>query len=185
MKYFGRTVLPIKSMDQRGTVIYIGTFSKVLFPGLRIGWIAASRECIRTMNAIKNISEISTNSLNQAALALFCEYGYYDHHLKRLHRIYRRRMQCAMKACRDFFPANGVSYTKPPGGYTFWVSVDTGAGPEQELIERIKAQGVSVAAGRLFQVNSDGAAGFRLSIAQRSEREIEEGIRRIGQVLQS
>ena len=100
MKYFGKVPLSIKSMDTQQIVIYLGTFSKVLFPGIRVGWIAADRECIRRLIAIKKYSDLASNLLVQAALHEFCGTGYYELHLKRIHRIYRKRLQTTLKALR-------------------------------------------------------------------------------------
>jgi len=101
MKYFGKTTLPIKSMDKHQIVIYCGTFSKVLFPGVRIGWIAAERECIERLVAIRCFSDLAPNMILQAAMDEFCRNGYYDRHINRMHRTYRRRMQAAVRALRE------------------------------------------------------------------------------------
>jgi DNA-binding transcriptional MocR family regulator len=96
MKYFGKTVLPIKSMDKNNTVIYCSTFSKVLFPGIRVGWIAADRDFLMRIASLRYISEISPSMILQAGLHNFCSKGYYDQHLARLHRTYRKRMKTAL-----------------------------------------------------------------------------------------
>lgn len=101
MKYFGKTTLAIKSMDKHQIVIYCGTFSKVLFPGVRIGWIAAERECIERLVAIRCFSDLAPNMILQAAMDEFCRNGYYDRHINRMHRTYRRRMQAAVRALRE------------------------------------------------------------------------------------
>jgi len=72
MKYFGKAVLPVKSMDTRGLVIYLGTFSKVVFPGLRVGWIAAERDCIQRLLALSRFTQLSGNQLTQAPSRRLC-----------------------------------------------------------------------------------------------------------------
>ncbi|MBN2519139.1 MAG: PLP-dependent aminotransferase family protein [Bacteroidales bacterium] len=185
MKYFGKNILPIKSMDWNDIVLYIGTFSKVLFPGLRLGWIAASKECIERLCALKRIGDLPGNTLNQAALYLFYRSGYYNMHIKRLHRIYRKRMNTALKAAREYFPSEKFKYTKPNGGYTFWVESLNKKINEDELINHIENYGVKVTPGRIFFPAGNNNSSFRISIAHLDEKQIEEGIIRIGKALKS
>ena len=179
MKYFGKTVLPIKSMDHHGVVIYLGTFSKILFPGLRIGWIAADRRCIDRLAAIQRALILSGNLLDQAALHRFCRMGHYDLHINRMHRIYRRRMQTALKALRAAFADGRLHWTEPTGGYTIWVRLQDVAAAEDEIVQRLLEHGVMVLPGSFhFHGTTDGAC-FRLSIAHLDEAAITEGIRRL------
>jgi len=185
MKYFGKVVLPIKSMDRQGLDIYLGTFSKVLFPGLRIGWIIASEDMIRQFTALKRISDLSGNDLNQAALELFCRSGQYDLHIKRTHRVYRKRMQTAMRAIRDHIPTDKATCTKPLGGYTIWMTFNVSAKSETHLIHHLGNNGVAVTPGSYFFPKKDPLLHARLSIAHLDESEILEGIKRIGSALET
>ncbi len=122
MKYFGRVPLPIKSMDNKGMVIYLGTFSKVFAPGLRIGWIAAERDLIVRLAAVKEFSDLSSNSLIQSALFEFCQQGFYDRHIKRMHWEYKKRMQVLITNLRKNFTAfRKASWNEPSGGYLTWI----------------------------------------------------------------
>lgn len=181
MKYFGKVVLPIKSMDNQGIVIYIGTFSKVLFPGIRVGWIAADKECIQRLTAIKRFSDISTNHVVQVALDQFLQMGYYDLNLRRLHRIFRRRMQVAMRAMEEHIPED-VSWTSPSGGYTIWVRLNHRV-EESLLREFLMNYGVLVSPGSYYFYQGSKGEYFRISIAALNEEMIEEGIGRLGLAL--
>jgi DNA-binding transcriptional MocR family regulator len=183
MKYFAKAVLPIKSMDTRGIVLYLGSFSKILFPGLRIGWIAASETCILQLIAMVHAQHIAGNSLSQAALYRFCESGAYDLHLKRMHRIYRKRMQTALKAMREYFRHECVPYTKPAGGYTVWVHVKKKNISSQRLVEHIDTHGVAVSPGSIFFPEPPDTPCFRISIAHQDVERIEQGIKKIGRAL--
>ncbi|MFH1176796.1 MAG: PLP-dependent aminotransferase family protein [Acidobacteriota bacterium] len=187
MKYFGKAVLPIKSMDEGGIVIYLGTFSKVVFPGLRVGWIAADRECIKRLLALSRFSNLSGSMLGQAALAHFCEDGHYEQYLRRVHGAYRRRMQAMLHGLRQYLPERGVEWTQPAGGYTLWVKVaPTSASiTEKELLERLRQAGVLATPGRLFFPAEPDGLGFRLSISNLREPQIHEGCRRLGRALAS
>jgi GntR family transcriptional regulator/MocR family aminotransferase len=182
MKFFGKAILPIKSMDSKQVVIYLGTFSKVLFPGLRVGWIAADKACISHLAAIRQIVDHSGNQLSQAAIYKYCISGYYDLHLKRLHREYRKRMQAALKAVREFIPEI-IRCTKPSGGYLLWMKMPDDRIEESVLLEKLSGAGVSVSPGQLFFSEKQTIPAFRLSIAHLDETEIRLGMERIGRVL--
>lgn len=185
MKYFGKAVLPIKSMDKNRVVIYLGTFSKVLFPGVRVGWIVAPGTLIDKMGSIKYVSELSGSPLVQAAVYRFCSQGFYELHKKRLHRVYRKRMQATLQACREFLPSNLIQWSKPDGGYLLWFSVRNNQLTEMEFMDQLLNAGVNVTPGSQFFPEPTNEVHFRLSIAHRNDEEIREGIRRIGQMLKS
>ena len=179
MKYFDKAILPIKSMDEHQIVFYLGTFSKILFPGLRLGWIIAPKECIQQLNKLKRIQELSGNLLSQAATFEFCNSGFYETHKKRIHKTYKRRMQNALSALKTYMPSN-VSFTKPLGGYTLWVEVFNTNLSEKEIIAKIKNAGVLVSPGSQFYKNKKQ---FRISIAHTNEDQILKGIQIIASVL--
>jgi len=182
MKYFGPAVLPIKSMDVGGIVLYVGTFSKVVFPGLRIGWIAAPREAIVRLAAIQRASCLAGNTLAQAAAARFCAGGQFELYLRRVHRVYRRRMEAMLRGLAEELPP-GVTWTRPAGGYTLWLRLPGRVADEERLCARIAREGVKVAAGRGFFARRPEAAHARLSIACVDEARIREGCRRLGRAL--
>jgi GntR family transcriptional regulator/MocR family aminotransferase len=142
MKYFTRAVLPIKSMDSSNLVLYLGTFSKVLFPGLRIGWIVANKSCIKYLNGLKNISDFAVSTLNQAALERFCRKGLFDKHLKRLHTEYKNRMQTFYKAAGQYLKSDELHITRPIGGYTIWLAVKNPVWREDKIAEDLEKAGV-------------------------------------------
>jgi GntR family transcriptional regulator/MocR family aminotransferase len=184
MKYFGMDVLPIKSMDARGIVLYLGTFSKVVFPGLRVGWVAAPREAIERLYAIQRLSSLAGNTLAQATAAHFCGSGGYEAYLRRAHKAYRKRMGAMIQGLRDHMPA-GVEWTEPAGGYTLWLTVRGRAARagEAALGERFRRDGVRVVPGSPFYARPPAEPHFRLSIACVTEDEIAEGCRRLGRSL--
>ncbi len=185
LKYFGKAVLPIKSMDTHGIVIYAGTISKIVFSGLRIGWIAAPRACVDRLAAIHRASCLSGNLLAQAAVERFCSSGGYEAYLRRTRALYRKRMQTMLRSLKQFVP-RGVEWTEPAGGYTLWVRVNAGRGTDEKLYERLLQTGVKVASGAAFFPTAPrGRPQFRLSIACVTDEEIVEGCRRLGRALQN
>jgi DNA-binding transcriptional MocR family regulator len=183
MKYTGKGVLPVKSMDSRGIVLYVGTFSKVVFPGLRVGWIAAPAPAVAALRGILQVSSYSGNSLAQATAARFCAGGSFEAYLRRIHRVYRRRMRALMDALDEYMP-DCVSWTRPRGGYTAWLTLPAGF-REDELAGRVAAAGIRVSFGRQNFARSPAHAHIRLSIACVDEAEIRRGCRRLGAVLAS
>lgn len=183
MKYYGKVPLPIKSIDDKNVVIYLGTFSKALFPGLRIGWITADKECIERITAIKRFSDLSTGNLAQMVLYEFLKRGYYDLQIRRLHRIFRRRMQIALKTMEECLPRT-VSWTRPSGGYTIWVKIHKKL-TEIELHEFMSEYSVIVSPGSYYFPRKRSSGYFRISIAKSNEQEIEKGIARLGKALHS
>ena len=182
IKYFGKVMHPIKSMDDEDIVIYIGTVSKVLFPGIRIGWIAAHEKCIQRLTAIKRFTDISTNHVTQRALDQFFRMGYYDNHLRRLRRVFRKRMKVAVQAMKEHLPID-VSWTRPIGGYSIWIRLNCHV-DEAKLKEIMLKHGVLVSHGSYYFYKKDRCEFFRVSIAKLNEEEIEQGITRLGLAVQ-
>ena len=183
LKYFGKAVLPIKAMDRGGLVIYLGTLSKVVFPGLRIGWIAAPHGAVERLLAIHRASALSGNILAQAVVEDFYRSGAYERYLRRIHRVYRRRMQALLAGLGEHLPARSVEWTRPAGGYTAWLRVAGPAGREAALVEAARRAGVQVAAGSLFFPEEPDGVCLRVSVSGTDEGRIGEGCRRLGRAL--
>jgi DNA-binding transcriptional MocR family regulator len=177
----GRGIQPIKASDRAGHVIYLGTFSKGLFPGLRIGWIVANRSLIETLGAAKFTTDYHTSLLLQAALAEFLSRGHYDRHLKRLQRILASRLQVAMSAMKKHFP-RGVHWTSPDGGYSVWITVPAGVSARR-IAEEAQREGVLITAGDYFFNSSDDCSSFRMSVSTADENQIRDGIELLGKVI--
>jgi DNA-binding transcriptional MocR family regulator len=184
LKYFGKAILPIKALDGSGAVLYLGTLSKVVFPGLRIGWIAAHREAIQRLLAVLRFSCLSGNIPAQAAVARLLERGEYEHYLRRVHTAYRRRMETLLQAMKAHLPQDRVEWTTPAGGYTLWVRW-TGRRPvdEETLVARLLDGGVRVSPGRFYFPGPVTETAFRVSISNLDEAAIGEGIVRMARVL--
>ncbi len=185
MKYFGRAVLPIKSMDRDGVVIYVGSFSKVLFPGIRVGWVAADEGCIRRLAAIRKATQLTGNPVIQAGLAEFCTSGEYDVHISRMHRAYRKRMQTALRQLRSELSDTAVRWTQPAGGYTVWLQLPDGNLTESDWLDRFREHGVRLAPGSGHFPEMPDGVYVRLSISERDETEIRTGIERLGMAVRS
>lgn len=179
MKYFGKVPLPLKSIDKSNIVIYLGTFSKILFPGIRIGWICANRELIKRLLAIKRFSDITSNLIAQAALTDFCRSGYYDKHVKKMHRVFKRRMRLILELLAKHFNSKKVSFTFPQGGYLLWLTFKKPKNTEREIFDIFKKAGVLLSPGRFYFASENKNIYFRISISATNEEEIFKGIKRM------
>ncbi|MBI3941183.1 MAG: PLP-dependent aminotransferase family protein [Acidobacteria bacterium] len=177
----GKNVRPIKAADRAGRVIYLGTFSKGLFPGLRIGWIVAHRTLIETLGAAKFSTDYHTSLLLQAALTEFISQGHYDRHLKRLQKVLARRLQLTLRSMKEYFP-RGARWTLPAGGYSVWVTLPPGVSGRQLALDA-RHQGVLIAPGEHFFQSSEDSGSFRLSVSTVSETQIRQGIQLLGKAI--
>jgi len=181
--YFGRVVSPIKSMDQRGQVFYLGSFSKVFVPGLRIGWVAAQVDAIRQLARLKQAEDISCSPFVQAALTRFCASGAYELHLRRMNRVFSGRLKRALAALERHVPRAQVRFVPPTGGYLLWLQLEGLALTEEQFLASLHRHRVSVAPGSWFFVNPPRQPAIRLSISSLDGDELEAGIARIGKAL--
>lgn len=184
MKYFGRSPLPLKSMDRNGIVIYVGTLSKVVFPGLRVGWIAAERECVRRLLALNRFTSLSGNVLSHAAVNEFLHGGHYDAHVRRVHATFRRRMTVMQQSLEKHATGLGLEWTTPNGGCTLWVRMPQVSGAkEQRLLDLAAAERVAITPGSLFFADPPEQLSFRLSISRVKTHEIEAGTRALARAV--
>lgn len=170
------TILPIKSMDRNGIVLYVGTFSKVLFPGIRTGWINGNGKIVKKLAALQYMTSVSGNHIMQAAVERFCRLGYYDLHLKRIHRFYSERMETALTLLRKDFPREAGEFTAPSGGFYLWFRMSERFQDEMVLIDRLKDRGILITGGSAFTVREKGVC-LRMSLARGRDSRLEEGLK--------
>ncbi len=179
MKYFGKVPLPIKSMDKNKIVIYISSVSKVFFPSIRLGWIAADKECIERLVSLKIFSDISSNLPVQAALAEFGSNGFYDMHIKKIHRIFRKRMVLALKTMKNHIKFKNVSWIEPSGGFIIWITMKNANMSDSEIFKIFLDKGVRVFPGGYSYINKGSNNHIRISISNIKDSDMVEGIKRI------
>lgn len=181
LRWDGGEMLPLRALDTTGRVCYLGTFSKGLVPGFRVGWLVAHRDLLGYLAALKRNTDYHTSLVLQAALAEFCRRGDYDAHLRRLRRTYRTRMQAAQRAFETHLPAT-ARWRVPQGGYCLWVELPDRVDFD-ELDARLRHDGVHVTAGRHFFLGEPPYGCFRMSISRVDVDGIESGIAIVGKHL--
>jgi DNA-binding transcriptional MocR family regulator len=178
--YEGAPAPTLKALDQRDSVIYLSTLSKTLFPGLRLGWIAAPLEVVEQLTYIKKRTDPYGNSLAQWATARFIEAGYLKSHLGRVRPAYRRRRDAMAEALAEHCPDLG--FEVPAGGFNLWCRLPEGL-RSRDLLAEASLRNVVFAPGELFFAERGGEGALRLNFSSLSEERIHKGISRLGEAL--
>jgi DNA-binding transcriptional MocR family regulator len=180
--YYGdRPPAPLKALDGSGLVVYIGTFSKILFPGLRLGWIVAAPELIERLEMAKDLADIHTSPILQAGVFHFCRQRLLDRHQARVLRESARRRNALLAALSRRMPP-GVTWTEGQGGFSLLVTLPPDI-DATALLERALAQGVAFTPGNAFYVDGGGEHALRLSFSAIPVGQIDEGARRLGEAI--
>jgi len=182
--YFEGTPLPaLKSLDEDGLVIYLGTFSKILCPGLRIGWLYAAPELFDKYVLVKQGADLHTSSFAQRLIGAYLEQYDLNADIRRIREVYRRRRDAMIGALERELPA-GVSFTRPGGGLFLWAE-----GPAwldaRELLARSLERQVAFVPGGAFFPNGGHENTLRLNFSAMPEERIAEGIRRLAGVVRA
>lgn len=180
--YEGDFVRPIKSFDDEGRVIYLSTFSKILSPGFRLAWIVADEEIIRKLSIGKQALDLCSNTFAQYIANEFIESGYLDLHIMRIIEMYRPKRDRMMESIKKYFPEDTICH-KPRGGMFAWVTLPGDIDTEEMFLDAIKEK-VAYIHGKAFHVDGGGASSMRLNFSYSSEELIEEGIKRLGKVIE-
>lgn len=172
---------PIKSLDSKGRVIYMGTFSKILAPGFRLAWITASHELLNKFIMAKQSMDLCTNSFGQYIARCYMKSGGLDIQLAKIKNIYREKRDVMLEAIDKHFP-EGVEWTKPRGGMFLWVTLPKGTNA-RSMFKRAVDKKVAYVIGDAFYPDGMGTNTLRLNFSYAGERYIKEGIRRLGEVI--
>jgi GntR family transcriptional regulator/MocR family aminotransferase len=177
----GRDVPPLAALDDHGLVVHLWSFSKSLFPGLRVGALSAHGRALEGLLALKHSTDLSDAMPLQAALEEFLRSGAYDRHLARMRKVLRSRTDAILAALEAEMPP-GTSWTRPEGGWQLWVElaidVDT-----RDLLADAARDGVLFAPGAQFVAGRSPSRGLRLTVAQADEEEIGRGVEILGRAV--
>ncbi|HMA08674.1 MAG TPA: PLP-dependent aminotransferase family protein, partial [Ramlibacter sp.] len=184
LRYEGRTQPALKALDPGGNVIFISTFSKMLMPGLRVGFLAAEGPVFDGLVRLKHASDLATSSLVQRALEAYVTVGRYQAHLRRSCQEFRRRRDAMAAAIRSELPA-GTRMDVPQGGLFLWLQLPNGLSAD-ELLPPACDRGVNFAPGSgFFPEASGGRDWLRLNFAAQPSEAIEEGIQRLARAVRA
>lgn len=182
LQFSGERVRPVKAFDTDGRVLYCGSFSKSLSPGIRIGWVAAGRYAGQVKH-LKLISTLTTPFINQIAVARFLEGGAMDRHLRRLRSTLSTQVAQVADHVLQAFP-EGTAISRPKGGFFLWVQLPEGV-DALELFNMAAEDGIHIVPGQVFCPHGNITNRIRLSCAQPSDHRIRSGIARLGQMVRT
>ena len=180
LRYEGSPLPPLRSLDS-DFVIYGSTFSKILSPGVRLGWAAAPGPVLEKMNVGKQASDLCSSSISQYFVSAYFDSRPWEEYVHSLIEIYRRRRDVMLDALADHFPRE-AEWTHPEGGLFIWATlpdyIDT-----TDLLARALDEHVAFVPGRAAFLDGRGGSSMRLNFSGVDENQIREGVRRLGEVV--
>ena len=190
LRYDGEAIPPILALDVARTgnieetrTLYCGSFSKTLSPGLRVGWVCAAKEVVSKLVLLKQASDLHSSTVTQMAIEEVASKGF-DQQVEKIHAAYQARRDC-MLACLEKYMPEGVTWTRPEGGMFVWVTVAPHLDGADLLAKSLESQKVAFVPGRAFFADGSNGNTLRLSFSLADETEIDEGMRRLGELLRS
>jgi 2-aminoadipate transaminase len=177
----GEPIPPVAALGDACTVVYLGTCSKILSPGMRLGWVAADGDLVRRYVLAKQGTDLHTSSLVQVLAARFIVDHDLEVHISRIRDVYRSRRDAMIAALEEYFPEE-VLFTRPAGGLFLWVELPEGM-DARELLGRALEERVAFVPGESFFPNGGHDNTMRLNFSAMPEERITDGIRRLGRVL--
>jgi 2-aminoadipate transaminase len=177
----GEPIPPIKSLDTRGRVIYIGTFSKVLAPGFRIAWVIASKEIINKFAMTKQCTDLCANVFSQYVAYEYVKGGYLDIQVQQIKQLYKHKRDVMIKALETYFPKD-VKWTVPNGGMFLWVTLPKNLNTRL-MFKRAIAKKVAYVVGDAFYPDGAEYNSMRLNFSFSEDDVMQEGIKRLAEVI--
>lgn len=183
LRYEGESIPTIKSMDTEGRVVYAGSYSKVLSPGMRIGFCVANREMINRMVVCKQVSDVHTNLYFQMLVAKYLEEYDIDAHIAAICELNKVKRDAMLQACETYFDKR-VTFTHPNGGLFIWGELPEGY-DSFVLCQMISKRKVACVPGNAFSVDESAVAnGFRMNFSLPTVEQIDTACRLIGEAMQ-
>jgi 2-aminoadipate transaminase len=181
LRYEGSPLPTLRALDGGAFVIYASTFSKILSPGVRLGWVAAPAPVLEKMNIGKQASDLCSSSISQYFVGAYFDSRPWEDYVRSLIEIYRRRRDVMLDALAEQFPRE-ADWTHPEGGLFIWATlpdyIDT-----TDLLARALDEHVAFVPGRAAFLDGRGGSSMRLNFSGVGEAQIREGIQRLGEVV--
>ena len=181
LRFDGDKVPSLKSMDTKGNIIFLGSFSKILMPGLRIAWMVADPVIIDKVVKLKQAVDLQSSSFGQRQTSFFIDMYDLDAHVAKIKELYKKRRDLMCDSMKEYFP-EGITFTYPEGGLFTWVTLPEGM-DAKELMPKVLAKNVAYVPGGPFYPHGGHANHFRLNYSNMPEDRIVEGIKRLAEVL--
>jgi 2-aminoadipate transaminase len=183
LRYSGEALASIKSLDDSGGTVLLRSFSKVSFPGLRVGWITGPKTLLARLAEAKHWCDLHSDQLSQAVMLRFAETGRLETHRRRIVRAGVAQLGAALEACERHLP-QGSRFTRPEGGMNLWVTLPAPLNAS-DLLERARRSGADYLPGRYFEVSRRQPQTLRISFAGVAPERIRKGVAILGEVFRS
>ncbi|MDD3223125.1 MAG: PLP-dependent aminotransferase family protein [Clostridium sp.] len=181
LRYSGAHIAPIATLEGDGnSVIYIGSFSKILFPGMRIGWILADRNLISALESTKRSRNIHTSFLDQAILYEYLKEGNLEKYIKTIRKEYKNKYNYALECAKKYIPYSSI-YGE--GGLNIFIKLK--GVNSRKLLKECVNKNVIFMPGDIFYIDGEGENTLRLGISRTSLGEIKKGFKIIGETIKS
>jgi 2-aminoadipate transaminase len=181
LRYEGSQLPTLRALDGGVYVMYLGTFSKILSPGIRLGWVAAPPPILEKINLGKQGADLCTSTLSQLMVQAYFDGSIWRDYVDSVNELYRSRRDAMLDALAEFFPPQ-AEWTRPGGGLFLWVTlpdfIDT-----TDLLARALRENVAFVPGEAAYLDGRGRSSMRLNFSGSDEDTIREGVRRIGEVV--
>ena len=185
LRFAGEDIKSIKTIDTEGSVIYSGTFSKILSPGIRVGYVCAHKDIVQKIVVCKQVADVHTTMWSQMLAYRFLKKYDLDEHIEKLHKVYERKTNLMLDEIAKNFSSK-IEYTKPQGGLFIWCTLPEGVTTQQMLdfcTKAVKEYKIAIVPGTAFYINeSDETRSFRLNFSTPTDENIVKGIEILGKL---
>ncbi len=181
LRYEGETIPSLLSLDTKGLVMSMGTFSKILSPGIRIGWLAAPKELRQQFIQAKTSDDVHTSILDQAIVNRYMEDNDIDAHIAEINALYKHRLDLIIASMEKYF-TDGTTWTHPQGGLFLWLTFPEGVSA-RKVFDKCIEKNVAGVLGEFFYPNGNNDHHMRINYSTMTDDRIVEGIRRMGEAL--
>lgn len=176
IRFLGDFIPPVKAYLDEG--ILFGSFSKIVSPGMRLGWIVAPEEVMDKLIIAKQASDLHSNYFTQRVVYQYLKNNPVDEHIQKIRNLYRNQRNIMIRMMEKYFPPE-VEYTQPEGGMFLWVTLPPGTS-SMELFDMALEENVAFVPGQAFYADGSGENTLRLNFTNSDEKSIEKGIKRLG-----
>ncbi|MCE5213483.1 MAG: PLP-dependent aminotransferase family protein [Methanobacterium sp.] len=179
IRFLGEDIPPVKSYLEKG--VLFGSFSKIVSPGMRLGWIVAEPEVMEKIIIAKQASDLHSNYFTQRVVHQYLMDNDVDQHIEKIKKMYRDQRNLMVEMLEEYFPEN-VHYTRPEGGMFLWVTLPEGLS-SLDLFNLAIKENVAFVPGKAFFTDGSGDNTLRLNFSNSDAEKIEEGIKRLGKAI--
>lgn len=180
LRFKGENLPHLRSLDKKGQVMYLGSFSKILSPGLRVAWACASPEVAAKIEELKETNDLQSPELTQMLAYYYVKMFDLEAHIKEIQKVYKERCELMVEMIKEYFPKS-IKYTDPEGGMFLWLELPEGLDSDKILDDAV-ANGIAYIPGESFFSFPGVDNTVRMNFTMVKDEEIREGIKKLGEI---